>query len=255
MTAEEVIVQPHRRRLDRDRVLALQRTIRQQGMLGSSLGAAVAYRPSVGWVLLGGEHRWKAAMAPGSRTEVIVLRTWDDLVAWMAIDMTSSRRTAWDPVSAVHFLNKVTATLKPARGDRPADDVAEFVGIHRGILESVRWGMAVADDPDEDLDVREYVRSVLDDLERGGDGGHSVRDKVARYKARKAARTRPPESAALQRKAFGSIAGLEGTIEALLEMGPPNPDIPREELEEIAVRLGRLGPKLSKIKKNLRGER
>jgi hypothetical protein len=254
MSATEVTVQPHRRTLVRSRVDDLVRTARQHGLVGDSMGACVAYRPSVGYVLIGGEHRWKALSAPADRTQVIVLRNWDDLVAWMAIDITDERRLGWDPIAAVWFYEKAVAALKPAKSDQPLADVAEFVGIHRGVLESVRWARVQLADPDEAEDVKGYIQGLLDELERGSEGGHSIRERVARFKQRKANQGRPPQSAAVQRKALESISQVEGAIDALADIGPINPEIPAKEREEYAVRLGRLGAQLSKIKKNLRGE-
>jgi hypothetical protein len=254
MSAGEVVVQPHRRTLAKTRLESLIRTVHQHGMRGESLGAAVAYRPSVGYVLIGGEHRWAALSAPGVQTTVIVLRSWDDLVAWMAIDITDSRRIGWDPVSAVAFYEKAVAALKPSRGDRPLEDVAEFVGIHRGILESVRWANALLADPDEDAAIRAYVQEELDGLERGSEGGHSLRDRVAKYRAKLANAGRAPESAAVQRKALSSIPQLIGIVDALANLGPINPELSMAEREAYARQLGSLGAQLAKIKKNLRGE-
>lgn len=254
MLASDVVVQPHRRTLVRTRLGELQSTARQHGILGDSLGAAVAYRPSVGYVLIGGEHRWKALSGPGARTQVIILRTWDDLVAWMAIDKTDTRGLGFDPVAAVYFYEKAVAALRPGRQDRALEDVAEFTGINRGVLESVRWGRAIVDDPDEAEDVRVYAQTLLNQLEKGGDGGHSVRERVAKFKAKKDSVGRAPESAAVQRKALASVPQLAGIIEALAELGPINPEIPKAEREAIAAQLGKLGALLSRIKKNLRGE-
>lgn len=252
MIASDVVVQPHRRTLSGQRLSEIRAAARQLP-LGHGQGVAVAYRPSVGYVLIGGEHRWKAISSASGRVQVIVLRSWDDLVAWMAIDKADGRGLGWDPVAAVYFYEKAVAALKPGRTDQPLADVAEFVGIHRGILESVRWGRSVLHDPDEDEDVKTYVRELLDGLERGEEGGHSVRERVQRFKAKKAQAIRPPQSAAQQRKAFESLAELEGIIEALSDMGPMNPEIPMVEREAWASRLGRLGAPISKIKRTLRG--
>lgn len=255
MAADEVMIEPHRRRLNASRVADLRQTLRQHGLVGNSLGAAVAYRPSVGWVLIAGEHRWKAASAPGSRTEVIVLASWDDLVAWMAVDAADDRHLPWDPIAAVYFYEKAAAVLRPSRSERSLSDIAEFTGIHRGVLESVRWGRALIGDPDEAADVKEYTQALLDEIERGGEGGHTVRERVGRYKERKANQVRPVQSAAVQRKALESIEQLDGILDALLQLGEPNPDLPRNELEAYAFRLGQLGWKITKIKKNLRREK
>lgn len=254
MTSDMVHVQPHRRSLSKSRVEELARTMRRHHPIGESFGAAVAYRPSVGYVLLAGEHRYAAASAPGGKTEVIILTSWDDLVAWMAVDSSDPRGLGWDPVAAVYFYEKAVAALKPGRADQPLADVAEFVGINRGVLESVRWGRALIADVDQPQDVRDYTQSLLDALERGEEGGHSVRERVARFVAKKANKGRPPQSAAVQRKALESIAHVEGIIAALAEMGPVNPEIPAKERTDAADRLGSLGAQLSKIKRNLRGE-
>lgn len=254
MTPDEVTVTPHRRNLNRERIAELQRTARVHSMLGTGLGAAVAYRPSVGWVLVAGEHRWAALSAPGSKTEMIILASWEDLVAWMAIDMQDPRRTPWDPIAAVFFYEKAVAALKPNRLDSPLADVAEFTGIHRGVLESVRWARALIADEDEPKDVRDHAQLVLDELEQGRDGGHSIRDRVRRYRAARVNAGRPPQSAAVQRKSLGSVAEVEGIIAALADIGPINPEIPMQEREEYARRLGSLGVQISKIKKALRGE-
>lgn len=254
MPCADVVVQPHRRQLALARVADIRRTLRQHGQLESSAGAAVAYRPSVGWVLVGGEHRWAAACAPGAKLSVYVLRHWDDFVAWAAVDMLDKRRTGWDPVTAVFMYEKVVAALRPGRADQPLADIAEFTGIHRGVLESVRWANALIADLDESADVREYTRGLLDELEAGAEGGHSVRERVARFKAKKANAGRPPESAAVQRKALASVPQLTGIVGALAELGPINPEIPKTERDAYAAQLGALGALLAKIKKNLRGE-
>jgi hypothetical protein len=254
MSTNEVVIQPHRRTLTGSRLDELARTARQQGMAGDSFGAAVAYRPSVGWVLIGGEHRWKALSAPGSKTRVLVLTCWADLVAWMAVDVTDPRRLGWDPVAAVYFYEKAVATLKPTRSDRALDDVSEFTGVHRGVLEGVRLGRSIIQDPDEDQDVQLYVQELLDQLEAGGLGGHSVRDQVAKYKAKKAAAGRQPTSVAAQRKALESVGQLVGIVGALADLGPINPELPMAEREAHARLLGSLGAQIARIKRNLRGE-
>jgi hypothetical protein len=254
MKPNEVVIHPHRRTLVKTRLDEIVRTVRQHGMTGQSLGAAVAYRASVGWVLLGGEHRWAALSAPGSGTEVIILRSWDDLVAWMAVDASDPRRLGWDPIAAVSFYEKTIAALKPGRNDKPVEDVAEFTGVHRQVLETVRWANSVIADGDIDLRLRQFLQGQLDRIEQGGDGGHSLRERYKKFMAKLENEGRAPASAAVQRKALESVGTLSGIVGALAELGPINPEIPMSERRQLAEQLGRLGAQLAKIKKNLRGE-
>lgn len=255
IAAEDVVVRPHRRHLDRNRLAEIVKTARNQGMSNTALGAAVAYQPSVGYILIAGEHRWAALSAPGARFEVYVLSSWTDLVAWMAVDVMDLRRTPWNPISAVWFYEKAVEVLKPARSESPIADVSEFTDIHRSILEGVRWASAILADPNEPADVRAEVEAVLDELEAGKDGGHSIRERVHRFRVRREQAARPPQSAAVQRKALDSIAQLEGIVAALADLPPINPEIPMAEREAYARRLGVLGAQLSRVKKALRGER
>lgn len=231
MAADEVVVLPHRRTLVRTRLDDIQRTVRQHGMSGESLGACVAYRPSVGYVLIGGEHRWAALSAPGARTNVIVLRNWDDFVAWMAVDITDPRRLGWDPIAAVSFYEKATAALKPARGDKPMEDVAEFTGVHRGVLETVRWANAIVADEDADTMEREYLREALDRLEATGEGGHSLRDAFRKFQRAQAATSVDggKQEATLRR----ALIQLNAAAEAVAAMGPISPNFDSDAASEI----------------------
>lgn len=220
--ADEVVVHPHRRTLNKERVADLRRTAQQHGMQGTAFGAAIAYRPSVGYVLLGGEHRHAALSAPGSKASYVVLRNWDDLVAWMAVDITDPRRLDWDAVAAVAFYEKAIAALKPGRGDRPLEDVAEFTGIHRGVLESVRWANAIIADPDTDGTEREYLREALSRLETTGEGGHSLRETFRKFQRAQAAVSvdSGKQEATLRR----ALIQLNAAAEAVAAMGPLSPN-------------------------------
>jgi hypothetical protein len=235
--ADEVIVQPHRRTLSKTRLEDLVRTVRQHGMTGESLGAAVAYRPSIGYVLIGGEHRWAALSAPGSRTQVIVLRNWDDLVAWMAIDVTDPRRLGWDAISAVSFYEKAIGALKPGRGDKPMEDVAEFVGIHRGVLETVRWANAIIADEDADSIEREYLREALAVLEATGEGGHGLRAAFRRFQQAQAAASIDggKQEATLRR----ALIQLNAAAQAVAAMGPISPSFDTAAAAEIRAAITR----------------
>ena len=249
-----MVVRPHRRVLVKSRLANLVRTAQRHGLAGTSLGAAVAYRPGVGYVLLGGEHRHAALSAPGVKTEYMVLRSWNDLVAWMAVDASDPLGLRFDPIAAVSFYEKAVAALKPDRSAKPLEDVAEFTGWHRGVLEGVRWANATLANEYEDPRVREFLQGRLDHVERGGDGSHTLREQVAKFRQKLADETREPESAAAQRKALGSIAQLVGMVGALADLGPVNAEIPTAEREAYARQLGSLGAQLAKIKKNLRGD-
>lgn len=250
----DVVVHPARRHLDRNRVQDIVRTLRQHGMTNDTLGAVVAYRPSVGWVLLGGEHRLAAASAPGAKGLFIVVRSWTEFCAWMAVDASDSRRTPMDPLVQVAFLERATAALKPGRGERTTLDVAEYANSHRQIIDNVRYVVGLTRDPDEPEALRDFAQLKLDEVERGDFTGHGVRDAVNRFRTRLSEGDRPMQSAAAQRKAFESVGQLEGIIAALADLGPINPDLPKEERDKLADRLARLGAPLTKIKKMLRGE-
>jgi hypothetical protein len=250
----DVVVQPVRRHLDREQVHKITRTLRQHGMTEDTLGAVVAYRRSVGWVLLGGEHRMAAASAPGAKGTFIVVRSWEEFAAWMAVDATDPRRTPMDPVAATAFYERAIGALKPNRGEKAPEDVAEYTGVHRQVIDNIRFVTAVIRDADEPVVLREFAQAKLDEVEAGKFTGHGVREAVNRQRAKLAEGDRPVLSAFVQRKALGSIAQITGMIDALAGLGPINPELPQSEREEYAKALGSLGAKLSKIKANLRGD-
>lgn len=243
--------QAHRRKLNGDRLSTLRGAIRKGSRF---LGVAVAYRPSIGYVILGGEHRW-AASVDLPQVECYVLRRWEDLVAWLAVDKADGRGLPFDPVAAVYMLEKAITALKPDRSQKVTQDFGEYTGWHKGILDNVRFAQRVVADPDEPVAVKDFLSARLRVLEDGGDGGHGLREALHKFRETLAAAERPRQSAAAQRKILeGSIPQLVGMIGALAELDAPHEDLPAKELEEYANQLGKLGAQLSRIKKNLRRE-
>lgn len=245
----DIVVDPHRVHLDRVRVDRLKRTVPDW------CGIAVAYRPGTGYVLVGGEHR-AAALAARNTYEapVFVLSSWRDFLAWAMADLEKPGGLGWTAVDAAHLHNKVVPLFGPARTEKPGHDIAEFTGVNDGAIGNVRWTLGVLADTSQPQEVRNEIADLIANIARGGDGMHGLREAVRRAQDRHQKANAPTMPAAQQRKALESIAQLEGIIAALADMGPINPDLPQGEREHAAVRLGKLGATIVKIKKNLRGE-
>lgn len=249
MRLADIVIDPHRVHLDRTRVDRLARTI------ADSCGIAVAYRPGTGFVLVGGEHRAAALARRGSyETDAFVLASWRDFVAWMINDLDRPGGLGWTAVDAAHLHNKVVPLFGPARSEKPGWDIAEFTGINEGAISNLRYAIAAANDTERPQVVRDQIADLVAGIARGNDGQHGARESVQRIERKHREATTPAASAAQQRKALESVAQLEGIIAALADMGPINRDLDVNERLAYAVRLGKLGATISKIKKNLRGE-
>lgn len=217
----------------------------------------MVYKPRAGYVLLGGEHRLAAMRGRGQReAEVYVLRTWPDFVAWMMLDMERDQRydsgTPWSLVDAAYLAIKAVDLLKPAREEQPYHDLAEFCQVHEGAMANVRWLIGVANDPDENPDVRTYAHGELLGIHRGEAGAHGVRDRVKKLRARLAAAATPVMPAAKQRDVIGDIvARLAGITNGLDVIGELNPQLTKEELTEWREALGSANTKLIRLRTKL----
>ena len=239
---------PHRVTLDRGRVDRLARAI------PDNCGIAVAYKPGVGYVLIGGEHRF-AALAQRNvyETGVYVVASWRDFLAWMIADLERPGGLGWTVVDAAHLHNKVMPLLNPARTERGGRDLAEFTGIHEAAIASVRMAMETGADQQQPQEVRERIADFIAGLARGLDGGSGARDTVRRIQREYEQKTAPALPADKQRQMLNqAISTLEGLLSGLEHLGNLNDDLTVQEREAFAVQIGKANAKLSGIKNTLR---
>lgn len=244
----DIVVEPHRVHLDRARVDRLARS------LPDFCGVAVAYRPGVGYVLLGGEHRAAALVQRRDyEAPVYVLHSWRDFVAWMTVDLGKPNGLGWNPVDAAHLHNKAVSLLNPSRSDKPGYDIAEFTGINEGAISNVRATLLVAADPEQPEQVRLEIAELLAGIARGEEGGHGAREAVKRIQDRHRRAMTPPPAAAAQRAMLSAaLDTLAGVLSGLEHLGALNPELTTEERESYAFQIGKVNAKLSAIKNTLR---
>lgn len=246
----DIVTRPHRAQLDLERVADLRR-------LPHLSGIAVVREPGTGYVLLGGEHRFAALRGRGEReAEVYVLRNWHDFVAWMMHDAAGRDRydqTPWSMVDAAYLAIKAVELLKPAREERPYDDIAEYTGTHEGATANVRWLIALLSDEGEPDGVRQYAGNELVLISRGQAGAHGIRERVKKVRAQLDAAAAPVMPAAKQRDILGdAVAKLTGITNGLDSIGELNPELTADELADWITQLGKVNTKLIRLRTKLK---
>lgn len=242
-----------RRRLTASRV----RNLREN--LQTFAGMAAVYLPGEGYVLLGGEHRYAAAVSRGDvHADFYILRTWTDFVAWMIQDLAMAadlgyRSASWDEVSAAHLYRKAVRLLNPARNEKIGLDIAEYTGTDMTSGGNIRWALELQEAADPEL--REFLTRELAMVEGGQIKGHSVRDRVNRWLARRTALANPRPSAEKQRAMLEeALATLAGVTDGLSHLGMLNDGLSMEERLRYAAALGKMNGKLVRTKIKLRSE-
>lgn len=227
--------------------------------LGQFVGLAVVYQPRVGYILLGGEHRFAALLARGEReTDVYVLRSWLDFVAWMMADQAFGNRfpqTPWNAIEAAYLHEKAVLLLKPARHDLPGYDLAEYTGIHEGAIRSIRYGLKAYNDPDEDPEIKRYIGEQFAEVQRGIITGHSVPDRLKLFRKKLAEDRAGVEGlmpAAKQRQLLDNmVASLAGLADVVNALGRLHPDVGPEECGIWIESVHKAGQVLTRLKKQL----
>ena len=247
------MIRPHRGALNLATVEGLSRR------LGPFVGLAVVYQAGVGWVLLGGEHRFAALKGRGDHeADVYLLRSWTDFVAWMMADQAFGKRfpqTPWNAVEAAYLHEKAVGLLKPARSELVGRDLAEYTGVHYDAARAVRGVLKFYTDPNEDPEVRSFIAEQFRAIEAGEISGHTIGDRVKAFRLRIAADRAGVDAlmpAAKQRSLLdntsASLAGLGDTVRAL---GRVHPDLTAAECAAWADNIAAAGTVLARLKKQL----
>lgn len=247
----EVASRAHRARLDRDRVSHLA------NKADAFLGVAVAYEPGFGYVLIGGEHRFAAAVLRGERyVKVYVLRSWRDMQAWMGWDLEQNKIYSWAPWNAAEaawFMDKALPLLTVTRHDGAAEDVAEYTGVPRASLDNARYATTVWEDTNESDELRSYAAAQLNEIVDGKASGSSIRDKIKRERQRIADRNKPRPSLTKQRAMLAeALSTLEGLADGLGHLGEPSDEFDMAELETTAAAMGKAIARITRVKNTLR---
>lgn len=240
----------HRARLDPEHLARLTAS------LGNFSGMAVTHSPGIGWVLVGGEYRFVAHQRRGDRTcEFYVLRTWDDLVAWMIADRAFAhrfRQAEWNAVDAAYYHAQLLAVLKPGRGDRPAWDVAEFTGQHYDAVRTVRGALKTTNDPDELPEIRAFAREQLELVAKGEITGHSVDNRIRAFRKVIADRTGGMSAAKQAQLLDNAVAMFTGIGDGFEALGKLHPDLTAEQCERWMSSVGAMSTELFRLKRQLR---
>lgn len=220
----------------------------------------MVYQPGAGYVLLGGEHRLAALRGRGQReATVYVLHNWRDWVAWMMHDRDQRERFSqapWNYTDAAYLTRKAVELLKPAREEKPYDDVAEFTGTHEGAMANVRWLIGVLDNPAERVEVRDWATRELRLIARAEAGPHGVRDRLRKFRAQLDAAAKPPMPAAKQRDLIGgALATMKGVLNGLDSVGSLNPDLTPVEVAAWLADLSQLQGKIMKLRTTIKEQR
>lgn len=247
------MARPHRAHLSRATIEGLSRR------LGPFVGLAVVYQPGTGLVLLGGEHRFAALSARGDReTDVYLLRSWTDFVAWMMADQAFGKRfpqTPWNAVEAAYLHEKAVELLKPARSEMPGRDLAEYTGVHYDASRSVRAVLKLYLDPAEDPEIKAFIAEQFREIAAGIISGHTIVDRVKAFRLRLAADRAGVEGlmpAPRQRQLLdNTTAGLAGLGDAIRALGRVHPDLTDAECAAWADSISQAGTVLARLKKQL----
>jgi hypothetical protein len=247
--------QPVRRKLNPGALLQLRSRIPTDAFSGM----AAVYVPGDGYVLLGGEHRYASAAQWGDGHAVFyVLRTWTDFVAWMIEDLRLAetlgyQAVQWDEVAAANLYRKAVRLLNPGRNEKTGRDIAEYTGTNVTSAGSIRWAIELAEAADPEL--RAFIQTELKLIEEGLLKGHSIRDRVGRYIAKRSALANPRPSAEKQRAMLEeALATLAGVTDGLSHLGLLNDALTKEERARYADALGKMNGKLVRVKITLRSE-
>jgi hypothetical protein len=196
----------------------------------------VGYKPGIGFVLLLGERRWAAMVQTGRPLFAYTVRTWEEVYAWLMLDVDQPGRTQMTVSELVAVINKISTCVKVKKNVYLDDVICAYAQVDKERMQETRAVLKFLG-PEYPEGIRSQARAEMVDIEAGRIRPSSAYGRIKKALDRVNSPALPAEQ---QRKILtNASAAAAGLADALQTLGPPSPDLTTEERRSFADQLAR----------------